>query len=402
MAELLGDRYRLKGGLWQAVGRSSLTPFDPNAPVGPVTSRTNPTRGTYTPDNDLYAGILPGWTYDMYTPVMGSTDGLRAVYHNASGAVYENKIFWGSVRMQGLGVPTYINCIFAGQNPATRVSEGCVKNYGSGYHQATMIDCLVDPGMWKTAYAPGGAVDAATWQANETPAVGIHGGRVSMYRVQIRNCSDGMQTTMSTGGLGAPYSNYFIYAEDCWIHSGLYNKDTAAPYSSLPEGTHCDAVQFALGANYHFLGCYFGGHRDDDEYAAATIHGTTLSKDYWNSGHLVHQEGADNSWTNPGAGLGNMLTEYCFFEGGVASVNMFYDAAANPNPMPDWFYNNNYFVQRDDYNQLKTMGLPGKTSRQMYIIRSSQFTANFSNNKIITKNLDGSFNVLGDVPINLG
>ena len=98
--------------------------------------------------------------------------------------VYKGLRIWGQVKGSG-GTVHLQECLIAGPDPdswtktggAGQTSLGCVQNYGSNPLPIWLDDCRIDPSLWLTAAAPGGA------RAGLNPYnIGWHGGQGRFLR----------------------------------------------------------------------------------------------------------------------------------------------------------------------------------------------------------------------------
>ncbi|MGV9001438.1 MAG: hypothetical protein ACOH18_00560 [Candidatus Saccharimonadaceae bacterium] len=353
------------GTAWVGSGGPSVITSSPSS-----ASRVNPTRGTYTPNSNQYAGLLPGWTPDMLTPVYANSSGYISI---STPGPHVNKIFWGQVRMVSSTLPIFRNCVFAGPIPTTLASttSGAIRCYGTGYYQWTLEDCLIDAAVWLTPISPI-SVSLETWKVNTRRNVGVHGGRGTMRRCEIKNVVDGVNSVQSISVLGDPvYENAFTLLEDCWIHQMHYYRD-ASVMPTLPEGTHSDCFQTSVGKHLTLNGCYLGGFRDPVGYGTyydgvpaspdSSI-GYNSGDDAWNSCMMIEQE-VDTQEKNI---LDYVEVKNCFFEGGTYSINHHY-VSSRPNLMSNSSFHNNYFVRR---------------SNDKYVIRSDLYASLWTNNYVI-------------------
>jgi len=339
-------------------------------PPPPSLARTNPPRGSYVPNSNQYAGLLPGWTPEMLEPVYPGSSGYISI---TKPGPYKNKIFWGQVRMSSPTEPLFQNCLFAGRSPATvaATTTGAIQCYGLGGYQWTAEDCLIDPAVWMTPIAPQ-QFDLTTWRNNTRRNVGVHGGRCTMRRCEIKNCGDGFNSQQTNSEIGNPiYDNAFTLLEDCWIHQMMYLRDVSL-MPTLPEGIHSDGYQTSTGKHFTLNGCFIGGFRDPVGYGSYydgipspqdSTFGYNSGDDAWNSCMMIKQE-VDIQEKNL---LDYLEVKNCFFQGGTYSINHAY-GSTRPNPMSNSSFHDNYFVRRDN----------GK-----YVIRNDIFAPLWSNNYVV-------------------
>ncbi|HZH04317.1 MAG TPA: PA14 domain-containing protein, partial [Myxococcaceae bacterium] len=194
--------------------------------------------GSYIPGVNT-TGLLPGWTPAMLTAVYPSgTSNYISITHPGP---YENMLFWGEIRMQSPTPPVFRNCAFAGKDPATYTTlTGVIKNYGTGYYQFEIYDSVIDPGLWRdtSVVRPGNApiTDLAAWRRGLAWSHGLHGGRATMVRVEIKNVQDGIGWVQ---GKNDANDNSFTRLEGCWIHQNVYYH--GSDWTSTPDGTHSDS-----------------------------------------------------------------------------------------------------------------------------------------------------------------
>lgn len=371
---------------WLAPARAALPDL-----VAPATSRSNPDRGQYVPNDPLYTGLLPGWTPAMLDPVYPTTSGGA---YNPTGYInitspgpYVNKIFWGQVRMASSTLPVFRNCVFAGHEPSWLPSSvyGSIQCYGTSGRQWLVEDSLIDDGMWMRTDVPSiphTPFDFSTWQINKRRSVGVHGGRGTLRRTEVRNVQDGWNSAANITVEGnSIYEDAFTAIEDCWFHDGMYYRDINV-MPTLHEGTHCDAFQTGVGRNYSIVGTYFGGRRDPAGYGAyfngAAVdpsdpaygsYGYNSGDDFWNSCFQIKQE-TDTTRKNL---VTNFQVEECFFEGGTYCINMTTTPGLLDSTDGESFVRNNYFIRRTD---------------SKYVIRKDEYADLFTNNRIV--DLDGA------------
>lgn len=215
----------------------------------------NANKLTYAPDV-FSTGLLPGWTPEMMKVEKGifsQSSGISSITING---YVENTIFWCEV-VPGTSGMQLSNCVLAGPKPDTYGSGGAaVRCYSSDIGLSTMIDCLVDGGLWTNPNfnPPGGAwTDDEKFRGNMANSVGIRGGRIILRNVQIKNFQDGVHVNMSWNSDG---DDDLLDIQHCLIRDIIYYQGALWP--SQPEGTHSDAIQFHRGRNITIKFNYLG------------------------------------------------------------------------------------------------------------------------------------------------
>lgn len=375
-----------------ARGRESLL-LNTEPTVGP---RVNPTRGTYLSNSNVYTGLLPGWTPDMLTPVIPGSSGYTVI---TNAGPYNNMLFWGGLKLQSPVEPVFNNCAVAGPKPTVQSTDGIIRGYGAGYYQATMNDSLIDPELWMdqslAGYSTWSVPAGYRYPGNKLEyfrqynrSAGLHGGNMTMRRVEIRHtvdCVNSVQNNTSPG--------LFTLLEDCWLHSNHYYRDPA--FVTQTGGWHSDGFQFSVGINITIRGGFIGGVRGDYGLDSNTIPQDQLTELHYNPGHdpkgaciMLKQEPVINSPL-----LGNILIEDVVFQGGDYCVNHFY-STTTPNPMTT-------VVLR----RLKFVKIPTPANGQGgYIVRSANYASCYDvpTMRLITLNGSGGWTDVGPAPITNG
>lgn len=367
------------GVLYQSTPTGWVARGRPTLPI--TTDRNALVAGEYIP-GPLTAGLLPGWTPQMLTPVYPGTSGQITI---SGPGPYENLIFWGTVLMRSTQMPVFRNCAFAGRNPAERPSA-VIKCYGTGYYQWYAEDCLINPGLWMDpdVTRPDGlpAMDFPTWNRAAAGINGMHGGRGTLLRSEIVYAADSAQLTQMWGG---DADTSFTLIEGCWLHRNAFY--WAADWSAAgvqSDGNHADNVQFSYGRNFTLRGNKIGGHRDETGYA---LYDPTDRPDgvSYNSGDDAKTSGimlAQGSYTSSNAEqrlLKNILIEKNFFEGGRYGINLV-NNSSYPN---DWVSNG--LVIRDNFHVRRSDG--------RYVIRPASYSGVFSNGRIVDVDEFGNFEI---------
>lgn len=360
-----------------APGRPAITvPF----------SRESLVYGTYVP-GPLTAGLLPGWTPDMLTPVY-PTSGTQITI--SSPGPYENKIFWGTVLMRSATKPIFRNCAFAGPG----VGQAAIKCYGTGYYQWEAEDCLIDPGLWMDPdlVRPGGAAPYTydQWHRAAAGMNGIHGGRFTLRRTEIRRVGDSFSETMVRRG---PDDNDFTLGEGNWFHQNAYY--FAADWATVgvqSDGNHADNIQFANGGPHTWRGNLFGGIRNEAGYAIypADPDGISdnLGDDAWNAGIIFTQQTS----TDDTHRIREVLIENNIFMGGKYGINHpLVSASIGTNSYADTLVRNNYFVRRNDGTGNGALQTDGNYAR--YVNRHLGYAGSYSNNRVVDLDGLGGFTV---------
>lgn len=362
------------GTAWVGRGGGNVSP-----------GRDNLVLGAYIPSAST-AGLLPGWAPADLTPVYPS--GAATYISITSPGPYENKIFWGEVRMQSSITPVFKNCAFAGRDPVGYTTlQGLIKCYGTGYYQFTLEDCLIDGGLWldPTVVRPGGAAptDLQTWRRQMAYTAGLHGGRATMRRCEIKNVQDSVnwvQTKIDTSDTS------FMLMEGCWVHKNVYY--WGEDWTATTDGSHSDSFQTNTGSNLTLRGNMFGGVRDMTGYNTFQGYGSGTPSSYnsgddaWNAGLMLKQE-VDNGDLRR---IENVLIEKNFYQSGEFCINHAY-TSTRPNMFTTTQIKDNYFIRRTDSH---------------YIIRHSNFASCYSNNRVVDLDGNGGFTVAELAPINNG
>ncbi len=355
------------GAQWRGRGGEVTTP-----------DRDSLVLGSYIPDATT-SGLLNGWTPADLTPVYPS--GSNTYVSITGPGPYENKIFWGEIRMQSPVKPVFRNCVFAGKDPTNYGSydgsgnfygnlSGVIRCYGPTYYHFELIDCLIDPGLWMdpSVTRPGNAAptDLTLWRRHLSASTAIHGGKVTLKRVEIKNVQDGINWVQAKASTNDPE---FTLLEGCWIHKNVYYDYD--DWVNTADGAHSDGFQFNIGSNLTIRGCKIGGTRDTVGYTSWPAYNS--GDDAWNSEFMIKQE-VNNDDLNR---IENVLIEKNFIEGGFYGINHSY-GADRPNMFTTTQIKDNYFVRRSD---------------NKYVIRHANYTSRYSNNRIVDVNPDGTFAV---------
>jgi hypothetical protein len=344
--------------------------------------------GAYIPD-DSTTGLLPEWTPARLTPMGNGT----SVTITGPGP-YENILFWGTVNMKSPTLPVFRNCAFAGPNPlAGSAATGCIKCFGAGFYQWYAEDCLIDPGLWRdpTVTRPDGSA-MLSWSAwNKAVAGhvnGVHGGRGTLLRCNVRNTGDNVQSTQRMNDAADPG---FTWIEGSWLHGNLYYLAADAVASGFPsDGNHADNFQFHTGSHFTLIGNRIGGPRDASGYGIydpdTNPSGVSYNTgdDAFNAGIMVSQGGA----TPPTSLelLQDIEMHHNFFEGGKYGINH-PQSSTRPNDFATYSCHDNYFIRRAD----------GK-----YVIRNAAFSSRYVNNRVVDVNGSGGFTVAELIPYTNG
>lgn len=375
----------IPGVLYRATSTALVAPGRPSVPFG--IDRSKLTLGAYIPGRGT-AGLLPGWTPNMLEPVYppGSTATAKGtstqITINGPGP-YINKIFWGTVLMKYPGA-TFINCAF----PGPGVGQACIKCYGTGYEQWIASDCLVDAGLWMDPLLtrPGGepAWSRDKWHRNACNTNGIHGGRFSLFRTEIRRVGDSFSETMvkrDASDVG------FTLGEGNWFHENAYY--FAADWATVgvqSDGNHADNVQLTNGGSHTWRGNLFGGVRNEQGYTLYPADPAAISDnigdDAWNSGLIFTQQTS----TDDAHRIQRVLFEKNFYAGGKYGINHpLVSASVGTNDFADTVIRDERFVRRNDGVGNGALQTDGNYAR--YVNRAAAYASSYSNLRVI--DLDG-------------
>lgn len=331
--------------------------------------------GEYIPGPKT-TGLLPGWTPADLDPVYPPA-GQNHI-NITTPQTYENKIFWGEVRINAPAV--FRNCMFAGADPVTYTSaSGIIRCFGANTPQWEAHDCVIDPALWldPTVVRPGGAAptDLATWRFRLAWTTGIYGGACTLRRCEITNVQDGFGLIQAMADENDTDS--FSLVEGCWIHRMIYYRGEGW---HQPEGTHSDVVQTHVGRNLTLRGNMLGGERDPVGYAADP--GYNSGDDAQNACLMLKQERSFDEFDR----IENVLIEKNFWQGGVYCINHAF-SESRPNMFETTQIRDNYFIRR---------------ANSQYVIRHENFVDCYSNNRIVDVHPDGTFTVGELIPYNKG
>lgn len=223
--------------------------------------------GDYIP-TEYNTGLYYGWRPADMTPVypVGSN-----VHITLTPGTYENRIFWGEVRIQnnGSGPVVMRNCVLAGQDPETigsatktdnrdnqsktyqyAVDSQALRAFDTNHQQWVMEDCLVDPGVWWNAdWSPPGGPRIGNIAYKLRSCLGIRGGSGTILRCRLRNMQD--LITVNQPALNGSDDPSFFHILSSLLDEPLYY--TGADHWQA-EGTHSDSIQFHRGKNIHIIG----------------------------------------------------------------------------------------------------------------------------------------------------
>lgn len=377
-----GMLYEARATGWHARGR----------PVVPLSvDRAALVLGTYIPVEGVTAGLLPGWTPSMLTPVF-PTSSAGTIKISTPGP-HRNMLFWGQVLMQSTTPPVFENCAFAGRDPRDLTStSSTVKAYGSGFYQWQAEDCLFDPGLWRDPALFGAGrgdgktpmLDFMQWSELVARFVNtVHGGRCTIQRSILQNGSDILHSTQSM--LSADDPAFTLVEGSIVRRAAYYNAADAVSKGLRTDGNHADLLQFNAGRRFTFRGNLFGGVRDTTGYDIynATTNPTGVSynsgDDAFTSGVMLKQQVSTDDLRR----LRDILFEKNFFQGGQYCINH-PQSSTLPNDFENTIIRDNYFVRRDD----------GR-----YVIRNSAFSSCYSNNRVIDLDGSGGFTVAEPITI---
>ena len=329
---------------------------------------TLPAFGDYAPNHPDRAGILPGTKLTDLENVYPS--GSNTYIKLDSKYDYEGCLFWGELRMQSsAGEPNLVNCAGAGKDPtAYGAIAGLVKCYGDDFYPWRATDSVFDGGLWKdpTLRRPGNAAptDPDVWRAAMDASVGLHGGRGTLTRVEIRNVGDGINWVQSYNN--AEQEKWFTELFGCWIHDLNFYR---APGAS--DGAHPDYIQLGVGKNLRSVGTYYGGPNKVGAEPGNP-----------NAGAMVKQEvSAETSRL-----ISNVTFYRDFFEGGVYSINH-----AKNTKYPNDFATFKVVDARFPYR-----------ADGRYITANPAYYGSYENPRVVTVNSDGTFIVGAPVTIKAG
>lgn len=361
----------LNTGSWYAPGRpASGVNFD----------RAQLVPGTYMANNPLTTGLLPGWSvYDLEPlnpPTAGATQRTFSV-----GGVVENKLIWGAAlaRCATLDLK-FRNCAIAGWPGA----QAAVKCYGTGYYQFEMEDCLIDHGLWMDPdlARPNGMAPLTydEWHRSAANMNGMHGGRVTMRRTEIRRVSDSFSGTQT---MRSADDNDFTLEEGNWYHENAYY--FAADWAALglqSDGNHADNKQVTTGHHHTARGNYYGGFRNEAGYVIYPNDpegiSTNLGDDAWNSGIIFTQQVNTDDFHR----ISDVLIEKNIFEGGKYCINHpQVSASVGTNDFHDTVVRDNLFVRRNDGVGNGALQTDGNYAR--YVNRYIGYASSYSNNRVI-------------------
>lgn len=353
-------------------------------PASPSRDSVLPIAGNASVNNGENVGPYTVTTWDNRFPGAGSN-----VISISTPGTYYGMTFWAQVKASVDGV-VFRECRFAGPDPLTvglAVGStnlmGCIQNYGSNPRTIKFFDCKIDPSLWLTASAPGGA------RSKLDPYVlGLHGGQVEMRRTEIVNCQDAVNfigTSSTTATIYEAQSHLF---ELCWLHKGYYINDFYDP--RVNDGQpHCDGFQTNYGRNVTIRGCTLGGHRDPTGYLTWPG-GYNSGDDMWNSAILLKQETANDVSKQ----CLNYLIDNNLLGGGNCTLNHAY-VLARPNTWPDTVISNNKFLFRPTEWGYKLKGDgPGQTPYRndvnaltTYVLKGTGITSTYTNNIVLETGL---------------
>ncbi len=362
--------------------------------TGEVIDRSKLVPGTYIPGPTTTGPI---WTGDFKQMEATSGTIIRLTTPNVT---YKRVEFWGTVIPKAQGIK-FDECIFRGPDPSKLPEpRALLVNYGENPPHVVVENSLFDPEAWltqrgKSAPAHNGNPAGLLMQSQ----FGIHGGNFTARWNEFRNVEDGVNFV----GRTVDWTNQQTTVEMCWFHAGEYKNGTDAPHDGR---THNDAFQFNAGRNVVLRGNLLGGPRDMVGYRIWP-NGYNSGDDYANAGIMMKQE-VDGSDMRK---ILNVLIEDNFFWGSAANINQRY-VASRGNDFGTITIRDNFFVERqlgwgnaltasESDHKVGVEAQP-RPSAGWYVVRSPEIKSTYENNRIITVSEDGSFEILGEVPISRG
>lgn len=320
--------------------------------------------GDYIP-NESNTGLLPGWSADNLEQVMPASSVEK--YIILYPGIYENKIFWGGVRILNNTTGSVIlrNCFISGVDPELIGNNYMNETYaffcdGNNIAQWEIVDCKIDAFAWfDSSFNPPGGARTGNMSYKLRSTSGIRGGSGTVRRCEITNTQDGFSVVQYTLDETDPS---YLTIEGSWIHKMIFYKGDG---HSQPEGTHSDVIQFHIGRNISIRGNRLGGIYDP--YGYSQYPGYNSGDDAKNSVIMLKQEVSSDAIYK----LQNIIIEKNIFEGGFFSIN---HAAARNNSFETTQIKDNWFILKNPAD---------------YVIRPKEWADRYSNNKIATWKEEG-------------
>jgi hypothetical protein len=336
---------------------------------------------------------------------------------------YYGKRYWGQVRFAaGLAdwSVKFRECHVLGLPPesVTVANNEMIRAYGPFPIKWEMYDSIIDPLLWTTSLAPGGA------RASLSPyTTGLKGGNARVRRTEFANMHDGwnwigpdgqMNTSgvPSTDGLAAVAAQEHL-SEMNWYHKGYYRNNVIPPNDGQP---HVDAIQTNFGRNFTSRGDYIGGSRVMSGYwtwpnnPGAPIVGTghNAGDDWFGAGiQMANERGAYTNGQGQAVSIyvpsvheiENFIVEDGWIEGCGAGINHG-TKDANPSDWAgteirgmrfyprgsDWGYSYQ-FTTRDSNPQVNDPVERVGSAAGVYIIRPTKWSSMYTDNTRIDTGL---------------
>jgi len=314
-------------------------------------------------------GVLAGVTLTPVYPPAGSDTIVL------SPGTYENREYWGQVRVSGGqgSTATFRNCAFHGPSPDASIYDslsGMVTNHHpSGNPPAdppylSFYDSVFSALPWLEGHPNRPSTPSNPERLSQT--AGLHGGNFNLQRCEITGVQDGINLT--TGG-GTKFT-----IELSRIHGMLFRNNWFGPSDGR---SHSDAIQFNRAKNVVIRGNIIGGERDMVGYRTWPG-GYNSGDDAWNSGIMLKQESDNSDFYR----IEFVLIEKNWIYGGTAGINFPYNPT-HPNLFASTVIRDNVFGLRGTgWRGSATGAGTYDTGNGWYIIRSSNLAATITGNII--------------------